>query len=342
MKNNQSKYIFWFGLLSLLTIAMFFANIYLGSVPIKACDVSSLLFGDGSGVANSYRFIVMESRLPMSITALLGGAALAASGLLLQTTFRNPLAGPSILGINSGASLGVAFVMLLAGGTLSVGVTSVSGSMAVIAGALIGSGLIMGILLLFSAWLKNSLTVLISGMMVGYLASSIIMLLNYTASAEGLQSYVLWGMGNFNSVTNERLPVFVGVIVIGLVLSVLLVKPLNLFLLGDNYARNLGVNINRLRNLLLLATGILSAGVTAYCGPIAFIGLAVPHIARMIFQTDDHRVLMPGSIIIGASVALVCNIICTVPENVYLPLNGVTPLVGVPVILYVIIKRKIS
>ncbi|MDE7154782.1 MAG: iron ABC transporter permease, partial [Muribaculaceae bacterium] len=238
--------------------------------------------------------------------------------------------------------LGVAFVMLLAGGTLSVGLTSVSGSMAVIAGALIGSGLIMGILLLFSAWLKNSLTVLISGMMVGYLASSIIMLLNYTASAEGLQSYVLWGMGNFNSVTNERLPVFVGVIVIGLVLSVLLVKPLNLFLLGDNYARNLGVNINRLRNLLLLATGILSAGVTAYCGPIAFIGLAVPHIARMIFQTDDHRVLMPGSIIIGASVALVCNIICTVPENVYLPLNGVTPLVGVPVILYVIIKRKIS
>ena len=331
----------WFGLLSLLMVVLFFANIYFGSISIKTRDVSSLLFGNGSGVADSYRFIVMESRLPMAFTALLGGAALAASGLLLQTTFRNPLAGPSILGINSGASLGVAFVMLLAGGTLSVGLTSVSGSMAVIAGAMIGSGLIMGILLLFSAWLKNSLTVLISGMMVGYLASSIIMLLNYTASAEGLQSYVLWGMGNFNSVTNERLPVFAGVIVVGLILSVLLVKPLNLFLLGDNYARNLGVNINRLRNMLLLATGILSAGVTAYCGPIAFIGLAVPHIARMIYQTDDHRILMPGSIVIGAIVALACNLLCTVPDSVYLPLNGVTPIIGVPVILYVILKRKI-
>lgn len=338
---NHSKYFVWFGVLALLTVALFFANIYFGSISIKPHDVSSLLFGGGTGIADSYRFIVLESRLPMSITALLSGAALAASGLLLQTTFRNPLAGPSILGINSGASLGVAFVMLLAGGTVSVGLTSISGSMAVIAGAVIGSGLIMGLLLLFSAWLKNSLTVLISGMMVGYLASSVIMLLNYTASAEGLQTYVLWGMGNFNSVTNERLPIFVMVVVVGLVLSVLLVKPLNLFLLGDNYARNLGVNINRLRNLLLLATGILSAGVTAYCGPIAFIGLAVPHIARMIYQTDDHRVLMPASIIIGSIVALACNLLCTVPDSVYLPLNGVTPIIGVPVILYVILKRRI-
>lgn len=338
---NHSKYFVWFGVLALLTVALFFANIYFGSITIKPHDVSSLLFGGGTGIADSYRFIVLESRLPMSITALLSGAALAASGLLLQTTFRNPLAGPSILGINSGASLGVAFVMLLAGGTVSVGLTSISGSMAVIAGAMIGSGLIMGLLLLFSAWLKNSLTVLISGMMVGYLASSVIMLLNYTASAEGLQTYVLWGMGNFNSVTNERLPIFVMVVVVGLVLSVLLVKPLNLFLLGDNYARNLGVNINRLRNLLLLATGILSAGVTAYCGPIAFIGLAVPHIARMIYQTDDHRILMPASIIIGSIVALACNLLCTVPDSVYLPLNGVTPIIGVPVILYVILKRRI-
>lgn len=338
---NHSKYFVWFGVLVLLTVALFFANIYFGSISIKPHDISSLLFGGGTGIADSYRFIVLESRLPMSITALLSGAALAASGLLLQTTFRNPLAGPSILGINSGASLGVAFVMLLAGGTVSVGLTSISGSMAVIAGAMIGSGLIMGLLLLFSAWLKNSLTVLISGMMVGYLASSVIMLLNYTASAEGLQTYVLWGMGNFNSVTNERLPIFVMVVVVGLVLSVLLVKPLNLFLLGDNYARNLGVNINRLRNLLLLATGILSAGVTAYCGPIAFIGLAVPHIARMIYQTDDHRVLMPASIIIGSIVALACNLLCTVPDSVYLPLNGVTPIIGVPVILYVILKRRI-
>lgn len=338
---NHSKYFVWFGVLALLTVALFFANIYFGSISIKPHDVSSLLFGGGTGIADSYRFIVLESRLPMSITALLSGAALAASGLLLQTTFRNPLAGPSILGINSGASLGVAFVMLLAGGTVSVGLTSISGSMAVIAGAMIGSGLIMGLLLLFSAWLKNSLTVLISGMMVGYLASSVIMLLNYTASAEGLQTYVLWGMGNFNSVTNERLPIFVMVVVVGLVLSVLLVKPLNLFLLGDNYARNLGVNINRLRNLLLLATGILSAGVTAYCGPIAFIGLAVPHIARMIYQTDDHRILMPASIIIGSIVALACNLLCTVPDSVYLPLNGVTPIIGVPVILYVILKRRI-
>lgn len=342
MRISPRKYTLRFVVPVVMTAVLFLANIYFGSVSIGMSQVTSLLFGNGDGVPEAYRFIVIESRLPMSLTALLGGAALAASGLLLQTTFRNPLAGPSILGINSGASLGVALVMLLAGGTISVGLTSVSGSLAIIAGAMIGSGLIMGILLLFSAWLKNSLTVLISGMMVGYLASSIIMLLNYSASAESLQTYVLWGMGNFNSVTNERMPVFATVVLVGLVLSVMLVKPLNLFLLGDNYARNLGVNINRLRNMLLLATGILSAAVTAYCGPVAFIGLAVPHIARMIYRTDDHRILMPGSIFVGAAVALACNLLCTVPDSVYLPLNGVTPIVGVPVILYVIMKRKIS
>lgn len=259
---------------------------------------------------------------------------------MLQTAFRNPLAGPSILGINSGASLGVAIVMLFLGGTISAGGYSVGGYVAVMAAAFAGSMLIMGLLLLFSSWLKNDLMLLITGIMVGYMTSSVISLLNYMSSADGVQSYVMWGMGNFNGVSLSRLPLFALITLAGIVMALLLIKPLNIILLGSNYARNLGISMRRVRNLLLLATGLLTAVITAYCGPISFIGLAVPHIARLLFRTDNHRVLMPATLISGAIVALGCNLVCVLPESTILPINAVTPLVGAPVILYVILRER--
>lgn len=328
-----------FIILILLTSILFILNLLFGSVHIPYDQVFAILCGNGEA-GDPSTFIVLQSRLPEAITATLAGAALTVAGLLLQTAFRNPLAGPSILGITSGASLGVALVMLLFGGTLSAAGFTWGGYAAVITGAFLGSILIMGILLLLSMTLKNNLMLLIAGIMVGYLASSVITLLNYMSTAEGIQGYTMWGMGTFSNVANADIPVFSISIIIGLLLSVLLVKPLNVILLGDNYARNLGVSMMTVRNLLLVATGILTSIVTAYCGPVSFIGLAVPHIARMIFHTSDHRIIIPGCMLAGAIVGLLCNLISVIPENIMLPLNAVTPLIGVPVILYVIIKKR--
>lgn len=327
--------------LLLLTAVLFLLNLFIGSVDIPAREVAAILTGADSGAEGPYRFIVIGSRLPQAVTALLAGAALTVSGLMLQTAFLNPLAGPSILGITSGASLGVALVMLLLGGSVSAAGFTLGGNLAVLAGAIAGSIAVMGLLLLLSVWLKNGLMLLIAGIMVGYLTSSVIMLLNYMASAEGVQSYTMWGMGNFNGVSMTQLPFFSIAVGVGLFLSILLVKPLNIILLGENYARNLGVSLQRVRNMLLGATGILTAVVTAFCGPISFIGLAVPHIVRMIFRTADHRTLMAGCIVTGGCVGLLCNLLCVVPAEIILPLNGVTPLIGVPVILYVILKERI-
>ena len=230
--------------------------------------------------------------------------------------------------------------MLFLGGTISAGGYSVGGYVAVMAAAFAGSMLIMGLLLLFSSWLKNDLMLLITGIMVGYMTSSVISLLNYMSSADGVQSYVMWGMGNFNGVSLSRLPLFALITLAGIVMALLLIKPLNIILLGSNYARNLGISMRRVRNLLLLATGLLTAVITAYCGPISFIGLAVPHIARLLFRTDNHRVLMPATLISGAIVALGCNLVCVLPESTILPINAVTPLVGAPVILYVILRER--
>jgi iron complex transport system permease protein len=329
-----------FIIISISVIALFVLNLFFGSVDIPASEVVSILLG-GEASSEAIRYIVVGSRLPLAATALFAGAGLAVSGLMLQTAFRNPLAGPSILGINSGASLGVAIVMLFLGGSITTSAVAWSGYVAVMIGAFAGSLLIMGLLLLFSAWLKNDLMLLITGIMMGYLTSSVIMLLNYSSTAEGVQSYVMWGMGNFNGVSLERLPLFCGVTTVGIILSLLLIKPLNIILLGSAYAQNLGINLQRVRNLLLLATGLLTAVITAYCGPISFIGLAVPHIARMIFVTDNHRILMPATLLVGALVALLCNLICIMPSRMVLPINAVTPIIGAPVILYVILKERL-
>ncbi|MDE6116279.1 MAG: iron ABC transporter permease [Duncaniella sp.] len=327
-----------FIIVSVLAVALFLLNLFVGSVDIPVADVLAILMGsDGYGAAG---FIVIGSRLPMAVTALLAGAGLAASGLMLQTTFRNPLAGPSVLGINSGASLGVALVMLFLGGAISAGTVTIGGYAAVMVGAFAGSLLIMGLLLFLSTMLRNTLMLLITGIMIGYLTSSVIMLLNFVSTAEGVQSYVMWGMSSFNGVSMRHLPLFSVMTLVGIALALMLVKPLNLLMLGDGYAQNLGVNLKRVRNLLLLATGILTAVITAYCGPVAFIGLSVPHIARLVFRTDNHRILMPATLLVGAVVALGCNMLCVLPCNSVLPLNAVTPLVGAPVVIWVLFKHR--
>jgi len=318
---------------------LFVLNLFIGSVSIPCDQVWKVLTGDGDpGSATS--FIVLGSRLPQALTALLAGAGLAVSGLMLQTAFRNPLAGPSILGITSGASLGVALVMLLFGGAVVAGNFAWNGYAAIITGAFVGSLFIMGVLLLFSTWLKNDLMLLISGIMIGYIASSAITLLNFSSTAQGVHSYTMWGMGAFNGVSMDRMPLFASITCVGILMAVLLIKPLNLLLLGNNYAINLGLNVKSVRNRLLLSTGILTAVITAYCGPISFIGLAVPHIARLIFRSDNHRILLPATLICGSVVALLCNLITMIPESGVIPLNAVTPLIGAPVIIYVIIRRR--
>lgn len=331
----QVRVLLLIGIILILSVV----NVFIGSVSIPANEVLSILLGHGEDQGPA-EFIIIGSRLPQVITAILAGSGLATAGLLLQTAFRNPLAGPSILGINSGASLGVAFVVLVGGSSVSAAGYSWSGQMAVMTGAFAGSLVIMALLLLFSVWLKNDLMLLIVGIMIGYLASSLITLLNYMSTAEGIHGYTMWGMGNFNGVSLSDLPLFAALTVVGLVLAMLMVKSLNIIMLGENYARNLGVRMQRVRNLLLITTGILTSVITAYCGPVSFIGLAVPHIARMIFRTADNRILLPGCMLTGAAVALTCNLICVLPSRILLPLNGVTPLIGVPVILYVIMKGR--
>jgi iron complex transport system permease protein len=259
---------------------------------------------------------------------------------MLQTAFRNPLAGPSIFGINSGAGLGVALVMLLLGGSLSAGSVSFSGFVAILVAAFIGAMAVMAIIFFFSTIVRNNVMLLIIGIMTGYISNAAISLLNFFATDEGVKSYMVWGMGSFGGVSMQMMPVFASITIAGLIGALLLIKPLNALLLGDRYAENLGVDIIRTRNWLLIVTGLLTAITTAFCGPVAFIGLAVPHIARLLLTTDNHRVLLPATILCGAVVALVCNLVCYLPgESGVIPLNAVTPLMGAPVIIYVIIKK---
>lgn len=321
-------------------IVLFAANLLMGTVDIPAADVMAILFGKESD-HTAWNYIVLESRLPQAVTAMFCGASLAVSGLMLQTAFRNPLAGPSIFGINSGASVGVALVMLLWGGSISTEAFSLSGFVAVLTAAFVGAMLVLALIMLLSLVVKDNVMLLIAGIMIGYIASSAISLLNFFATEEGVQSYMVWGLGNFGGVSLDRLPLFIGVSAFGLLVAILMVKPLNALLLGDQYAQNLGFNIKRVRHLLLFVTGLLAAITTAFCGPVAFIGLAVPHIARLILGTENHRNLLPATILTGAATAMLANLVCILPgDNGVIPLNAVTPFLGAPVIIYVIAKRK--
>lgn len=327
-------------LLGVLIVLLFVANLLVGSVSIPAGEVLRILLGEDTGRA-SWRYIVWEARLPQALTAMLAGSALAACGLLLQTAFRNPLAGVSILGVNSGAGLGVAVVMLLLGGTLSAGAFSLSGFFSVLAGAFAGALAVMALILFFSTVVRSNVMLLIIGLMVGYLVSSVVSLLNFMSTAEGVQSYMVWGMGHFGGVSLRQMPAFAAVVLAGLAGALLLVKPLNTLLLGERYAENLGVRVRRVRHVLLVVVGVLTAVTTAFCGPVLFIDLAVPHIARLLLPTANHRLLLPATMLAGAVVALACNLACVLPGGAGLiPLNAVTPLIGAPIVIYVIVRQR--
>lgn len=337
IKNNTTLL---FTVASTAVIAiLFIMNIAFGSIDIPMASVANILLGNEDKPV--WQYIIIESRLPQAITATLCGASLAVSGLMLQTAFNNPLAGPSIFGINSGASLGVAIVILLMNGSIASSMLSVSGFAAIITGALAGSVVVIAMLLVCSRMVKSNVVILIIGIMIGYLSSAAISILNFLASEQGVQSYVIWGMGNFSNVSIRHIPVFASVTTVCILLSMLMIKPLDALLLGERYAQNLGFDTHSVRRQLLILTGIQTAVTTAYCGPVSFIGLAVPHITRMIIHTDSASRLMPCTALSGAAIALICNMLCTLPSNgSIIPLNAITPLIGAPVIIYLVIKQR--
>ena len=321
-------------------LLLFGLNLTTGSVQIHFADVLDILCGRFTG-KESWEYIILENRLPQTLTAILCGASLSVCGLMLQTAFRNPLAGPDVFGISSGTGLGVALVMLLLGGTVSTSIFTVSGFLAILTAAFVGAIAVTALILFLSTLVRNSVLLLIVGIMVGYVSSSAVSLLNFFASEEGVKSYMVWGMGNFGGVSMDHIPLFSILCFIGIIASFLLVKPLNILLLGPQYAESLGISTRQIRNILLVVVGLLTAITTAFCGPISFIGLAIPHIARLLFRTENHQILLPGTVLSGAVIALLCNFICYLPgESGIIPLNAVTPLIGAPVIIYVIIQRR--
>ena len=325
------------GILVLLII-----NLLIGSVKIPVADVCRILMGDDSN--EIWTNIIFSSRLPQALTAIMAGAGLAVSGLPMQTVFRNPLAGPSVLGISNGSALGVAFVVLLSGkiGGVALSRLGYLGDAAMSVAAIVGAMAVLLLILWLSQKVKGNVTLLIIGVMIGYLANAIIGVLKFLAPEEDVKSFVVWGLGSFSRVSGDEMVLFIVLMCILLPLACLLVKDMNLMLLGDRYASNLGLNIRRSRMLVIISSGILVAIVTAYCGPIMFIGLAVPHLARAIFRTSDHRTLMPTTALCGAVLALFCNFIARMPGfEGALPVNSVTALVGAPVIAVVLFgKRK--
>lgn len=333
---RQNIFIF----LAMGIVLLFGLNLLTGSVQIPFADVVDILFNRFDG-KESWRYIVLENRLPQTLTSMLCGASLAVCGLMLQTAFRNPLAGPDVFGISSGAGLGVALVMLLLGGSVSISTFTVSGFFAILTAAFIGAIGVTALILFLSTLVRNSILLLIVGIMVGYISSSVVSLLNFFATEDGVKGYMVWGMGNFGGVPMNHMLLFASLCLAGVVASFFLVKPLNILLLGPQYAESLGISTRQMRNILLVVVGLLTAVTTAFCGPVSFIGLAIPHVSRLLFRTENHQTLLPGTVLSGALIALLCNFICYLPgESGIIPLNAVTPLIGAPVIIYVILKRR--
>ena len=328
-------------MVSIVVLAI--VNLFVGSVKIPVTDICRILVGDESH--EIWTNIIWKSRLPQVLTAIVAGAGLAVSGLQMQTVFRNPLAGPSVLGISNGSALGVAFVVLLSGkiGGVALSRLGYVGDAAISVAAIVGALAVMLLIVWISQKVKGNVTLLIIGVMIGYLANAIIGVLKFLAPEEDVKSFVVWGMGSFSRVSGDEMMLFVVLMCILIPLSFLLVKPMNILLLGDRYASNLGLNVQRARMLVIISSGVLVAIVTAYCGPIMFIGLAVPHLARAIFRSSDHRMLMPATALCGAVLTLVCNFIARMPGfEGALPVNSVTALVGAPVIASVLFRRRQS
>ena len=328
-------------LLLVAIVILMVVNLLIGSVRIPVADVCGILAGTESN--EIWENIIWKSRLPQALTAIVAGAGLAVSGLQMQTVFRNPLAGPSVLGISNGSALGVAFVVLLSGrlGGVALSRLGYLGDAAMSVAAIVGALAVMMLIVWISQKVRGNVTLLIIGVMIGYLATAIIGVLKFLSPEEDVKAFVVWGLGSFSRVSGDEMVLFVVLMAILLPLSFLLVKPMNLLLLGDRYAANLGLNIRKARLLVILCSGVLVAIVTAYCGPIMFIGLAVPHLARALFRTSDHRVLIPATMLCGAALALVCNLIARMPGfEGALPVNSVTALVGAPVIAAVLFRRR--
>lgn len=328
--------------LFVIIILLFLLNLLLGSVTIPFDAVIDILLGKSNHTI-IWENIIWKSRVPQALTALFAGAALSISGLQMQTVFRNPLAGPSVLGISSGASLGVAFVVLFSGsiGQLALSQLGYVGEVAVSVAAIVGALSVMALIVYVSQKVRGNVTILIIGVMIGYVANAIIGVLKYFSVEEDIRSYVIWGLGSFSKVSGDQVYLFISLMLLFIPLSFLLIKNMNLMLLGDSYARNLGLNVKQARFLVISSSGILVAIVTAYCGPIMFIGLAVPHLCRAIFQSSNHRILMPASLLMGAVLALFCNLVARMPGfEGALPVNSVTALVGAPVVASVLFSKR--
>lgn len=330
---------------SVLLLAMataLFLELSLGSVTIPLRSVFAILTGR-SGGSEAWRQIILLFRLPRAITAMLAGAALGVSGLKMQTLFRNPLADPYILGVSSGASLGVALVVMVTEGfgwSLLLERAGIMGSTAIVVAAIAGSILVLGVVLSFAQKVESNVTLLIIGLMFGYIASSLVSIMMQFSVEHQMQRYITWTFGSFGSVTWQQMGIFASTLAAGMLLAWILAKPLNAFLLGDSYARSMGVNVRRVRFWIIVGSAVLAGTVTAYCGPVAFLGIAVPHLCRLLLKTSDHRELLPAVVLMGATLALLADRVAQVPgSQIALPLNAVTSLIGAPVVVAVILRR---
>ncbi|MEX6627500.1 FecCD family ABC transporter permease [Tenacibaculum salmonis] len=338
--STSKKYTNHFIFLFVLLVIFFFTNISLGSVSIPFEDIFKSLTG-GLASKDSWQTIILNFRLPKAITAIMVGSGLAICGLLMQTLFRNPLAGPFVLGVSSGASLGVALLILgsgLFGGAL-VTITMSNWAMAIAAS--IGSFFVLSAVIIAANKVRNTMSILVIGLMFGSLTSAIISVLSYFSDANKIQQYLFWSFGSLGNLSWQEIAVFGSIYCIGIISTFSVIKPLNSFLLGENYAKSLGINIKKSRNIILLITSLLTGVITAFSGPIAFIGIAIPHIAKMIFTTSNHKILLPACAIIGAIALLICDAIAQLPTSDFtLPINAITSLFGAPVVIWLLVRKK--
>jgi iron complex transport system permease protein len=338
--NNPKRNTLLFSLLFLGLIFLFFVNISLGSITIPFKEVITSLTG-GQASKSTWEYIIINYRLPKAITAVLVGMGLSISGLLMQTLFRNPLAGPYVLGLSSGASLGVAFVILgasLLPSFLSVILLSPYG---IVLASTLGSTTVLLLVLLVSQQLRDTMAILIVGLMFGSFTSAIVGVLTYFSSAEQLQKFTFWSMGNLGNLSWSSILILSICVLVGLFLSLLSIKPLNALLLGENYAKSMGLNFNKARLIIILATSILAGSITAYAGPIAFIGLAVPHIAKLVFQTSNHTILFWSTLLFGAAIMLICDVVSQMPGmEITLPINAITSILGAPVVIWLLVRKR--
>lgn len=337
---NKQRNILLFSLLGLGLLVLFFVNISFGSITIPFKEVYNSLTG-GQASKSTWEYIIINYRLPKAMTAVLVGMGLSISGLLMQTLFRNPLAGPYVLGLSSGASLGVAFVILGAAFMPTFISTFLLSSYGIVLASTMGSSIVLLAVLLVSHRLRDTMAILIVGLMFGSFTSAIVGTLTYFSTAEQLQKFTFWSMGTLGNLSWTSISILTSCVVIGLLLSLFSIKPLNALLLGENYARSLGINFKKTRLIIILATSILAGSITAYAGPIAFIGLAVPHIAKLLFQTSNHSILFWSTLLLGAAIMLVCDVVSQMPGlDITLPINAITSLLGAPIVIWLLVRKR--